>query len=352
VSEERTEDPTLKKLRDQRLRGNIARSKDFHDAIQFGAAVFGLIWAGGYMMARLADRMAAGIAAAGDRAHTALSPNDLSNMALDQGAALVFVVGPVALASAIGGLAGARAQGWVVSWEPLKLNLGRLSPSNGFRRLAPSRAGIDLLRVLLVATILGWLCTRLVWTLIEQTPALGRMSPADAGLAGWAVTLRMLKQSLLVFVIIGSADYAVKRWQHRKSLRMTKQEVKQEHKETDGNPEIKARVRRIQREMVRRRMLAAVPKATVVITNPTHFAVALDYKRGMAAPRVVAMGADHLARKIKEVAREHGVPMVENVALARALYANAEIDEPIPMDLFEAVAEVLAYLIRLKQLTL
>ncbi len=139
----------------------------------------------------------------------------------------------------------------------------------------------------------------------------------------------------------------------RKTLKMTKQEVKEEHKMLEGNPEIKGRVRRLQREMARRRMLAAVPKATVVITNPTHFAVALEYKRdAMAAPRVVAKGADHTAQRIKDVAREHGVPTVENVTLARALYAHAEIDEVIPADLFEAVAEVLAYLVRLKQLAI
>jgi flagellar biosynthetic protein FlhB len=353
VSEERTEQPTAKRRQDERKKGNIPRSKEFHDALQFGAAVFGLSWGGSYMMARLADRLGAGILAMGDRAHMTITPIDFSNMALDYGASLALVVGPVAIASALGGLVGARAQGWAVSTEPLQPNLSRLSPLRGLQRLKPSRAGIDLARVLIVAVVLGWLCNRLVWTLIEQTPAFGRMAPSEAGIAGWAVVMKMLKQSLLVFFIIGCADYAVRRWQFFKSLRMTKQEVKQEAKETDGNPEIKARVRRIQRQMAQRRMLAAVPKATVVITNPTHYAVALEYKREkMAAPKVVALGADHLAQKIKEVAREHGVPMVENVALARALYASAEIDQPIPMDLFEAVAEVLAYLIRLKQLTL
>jgi flagellar biosynthetic protein FlhB len=134
---------------------------------------------------------------------------------------------------------------------------------------------------------------------------------------------------------------------------MTKQEVKDDLKNSEGNPEIKARVRRVQREMVRRRMLAATKKATVVITNPTHFAVALEYKRdAMAAPRVLAKGADHIAQRIKDVAREHGIPTVENVTLARALFAHAEIDEVIPADLFEAVAEVLAYLVRLKQLAI
>jgi flagellar biosynthetic protein FlhB len=352
VSEERTEQPTQKKLRDARMRGSLPRSKEFHDSLQFGAALIGLIWGGSYMVARLSSRVAEGLTLAGTRAHQVLSPIDLSSMAIDEGVSLALIVGPVAAAAVAGGLSAVYVQGWVVSWEPMKLNLGKLSPANGIKRLLPSRAGIDLVRVLLVATVLAWMFKRLVWRLIEQTPAFGRMAPVDAAAAGWAVAVRMMKEALLVFVILGCADYAIKRWQHRKSLKMTKQEVKDENKMTEGNPEVKARVRRIQREMVRRRMLAAVPKATVVITNPTHYAVALAYQRGMLAPKVVAMGADHLARKIKAVAREHGVPTVENVTLARALYANAEIDETIPMDLFEAVAEVLAYLIRLKQLTL
>jgi flagellar biosynthesis protein FlhB len=188
---------------------------------------------------------------------------------------------------------------------------------------------------------------------IEEAMLLSRLSPADAGAAAWTTVLTLIKRSLIVFGVVAAADYAYKKYQWKQSLRMTKQEIKEESKMLEGNPQIKARVRRIQREMARRRMLAAVPKATVVITNPTHYAVALEYRReNMAAPRVVAKGADHLAQKIKDVARQHGVPTVENVALARALYANAEVDETIPATLFEAVAEVLAYLVRLKQLAI
>src|SRR4029453_19174316 len=194
-----------------------------------------------------------------------------------------------------------------------KLNIGSLSPANGLKRLVPSRAGIDLIRILAVAAVLAWVCNRIVWSLLEQTPSFGRQAPGEAAHQVWQAVLRMFKQALVVFGVVASADFLIKRWQFRRSLRMTKQEVKDESKMLEGNPEIKGRVRRIQREMVRRRMLSAVPKATVVITNPTHFAVALDYRReAMHAPRVIAKGADHMAQKIKDVAREHGVPMVEN----------------------------------------
>jgi flagellar biosynthesis protein FlhB len=153
--------------------------------------------------------------------------------------------------------------------------------------------------------------------------------------------------------VVAGADFFLQKWRYTQGLRMTKQEIKDESKMLEGNPEIKGRVRKMQREIARRRMLADVPKATVVITNPTHIAVALEYQRErMAAPKVLAIGGDLMAERIKKVAREHGVPIVENVALARALYANAEVGDSIPGDLFEAVAEVLAYLIKLKQLVL
>lgn len=354
AAEERTEQPTARRLRDAREKGQIARSKDFHDALQFAGVVMALSWAGSYMVARLADVATTGLEAVGDRAHQSLSSADVSAIALANGSALALIVGPVALAAAVGGLAAVTLQGgWVVTWEPLKFNLGRLSPVNGLQRLAPSRAGIDLVRIVIVAAVLSWIAARVVGQVLEQTPSFGRVAPIDAVSTTWSEMMRLMRQSLLVFAIVGGADYLVKRWQHRRSLRMTKQEVKDENKMLEGNPEVKGRVRRIQREMVRRRMLSAVPKATVVITNPTHYAVALEYRReAMFAPRVLAKGADHLAQKIKDVAREHGVPTVENVTLARALFAHAEIDQPIPGDLFEAVAEVLAYLIRLKQLTL
>jgi flagellar biosynthetic protein FlhB len=149
------------------------------------------------------------------------------------------------------------------------------------------------------------------------------------------------------------ADAGWQWWKYYQSLKMSKQDLRDEAKGSEGNPEMKARVRRIQREMTRKRMLAAVPTATVVITNPTHFAVALEYRRGtMTAPVVVAKGQDLVAQKIKQIAYDHGVPTVENVPLAQALYKGAEVGDAIPADLFGAVAEVLAYLVRIRQLLL
>jgi flagellar biosynthetic protein FlhB len=192
-----------------------------------------------------------------------------------------------------------------------------------------------------------------VRTSLLDAARFARMSPFESGLAGWSQVEQLLRQTALAMLVVGVADYLVQRWRLRQSLKMTKQEVKDDFKLSEGNPEIKARVRRIQMTMARKRMLAAVPKATVVVTNPTHYAVALEYRRAeMAAPRVLAKGRGLLAQRIKAIARDHGVPTVENVPLAQSLYKTVEVGEFIPAALFEAVAEVLAYLIRLKQLAI
>jgi flagellar biosynthetic protein FlhB len=193
----------------------------------------------------------------------------------------------------------------------------------------------------------------LVLPWFEEAPALMGMTPIEAAHVAWAHLWTLVWRASLALLALGVADYAWQRWRLLQDLKMTRQEVREEARQNEGSPEIKSRVRRAQREMARSRMLKAVETATVVVTNPTHYAVALEYRRAeMAAPVVVAKGHDHMAARIRTVAREHGVPIVENVTLARALYKAADIGDTIPADLFGAVAEVLAYLVRLKQLIL
>ena len=354
MSQERTEQPTSKKLRDAAERGQVSRSKEVQDVVQLGAVLMTLSWLGSYMVHSLADRVGAGLSHVDRVAHRTVMPSELTAIASGYLWTLALIVGPVMATAVVAGLAAVSAQGgWNVSWQPLQPDLSKLSPINGLKRLMPARVGIDLGRVAIVAIALVWVAWGVVRPFVESSALLSRVGIVDASALAWTTVLTLVKRGLIVFATIAAADYLIKRYQLRKSLKMTKQEVKDEHKMLEGNPEIKGRVRRLQREMGRRRMLAGVPKATVVITNPTHFAVALEYKRDvMAAPRVVAKGADHVAQRIKDIAREHGIPTVENVTLARALYAHAEVDEVIPADLFEAVAEILAYLVRLKQLAI
>ena len=288
MSQERAEQPTSKRLRDAAERGQVARSKEVQDVVQLAAALMTLSWVGSYMVRTLADRVGAGLSRIDGVAHRTVMPSELTAIATSYLGWLALIVGPVMLTAVVAALAAVSAQGgWNVSWEPLQPKFSKLSPVNGIKRLVPTKAGLDLVRVALVATALAWVAWGVVQPFVETAPLLSRVSLADATGSTWQTVLTLVKRGLIVFATIATADYLLKRYQLRRSLKMTKQEVKDEQKMLEGNPEIKGRVRRLQRDLARRRMLAAVPKATVVITNPTHFAVALEYKRdAMAAPRV------------------------------------------------------------------
>jgi flagellar biosynthetic protein FlhB len=283
-----------------------------------------------------------------------LGPDEAGAIAINGLGTLLLLVAPVALTAVVVTFSLFYVQGgWVIATEALQLNFGKLSPASGIKRLGFSSGGLDTLKMLVLVVTLSWLSYRAVSATLLDAARYARMSPFESGLAGWSDVERLLRQATLAMLVVGCADYGLQRWRLTKSLKMTKQEVKDDVKLTEGNPEIKARVRRIQLTMARKRMLASVPKATVVITNPTHYAVALEYRRAeMGAPRVLAKGRGLLAQRIKAIAREHGVPTVENVPLAQSLYKTVEVGDFIPAALFEAVAEVLAYLIRLKQLAL
>jgi len=185
---------------------------------------------------------------------------------------------------------------------------------------------------------------------MDQIPGLVELDTSQIMTLTGTVSLRLGYYICLALIVMAGIDYLYQRWQHERDLKMTKQEVKDEHKQQEGDPKVKSRIRAIQREMSMRRMMESVPGATVVITNPTHLAVALSFERAMPAPKVVAKGAGHIAEKIKALAKENGVPIIEEKPLARALFKNVEIDQYIPADLYHAVAEMLAYVYRLKGL--
>ncbi len=332
----------------------MARTKEAGQAASLVAATIALGWIGTSTLERLGEIMASGIARMGALARTPLDQAQVTTLAVNAVGTVGMISAPVALTAVVTVIAFHTAQGgWNVATEALKFDLNRLNPATGFKRLGPSTGGMELLRMSIAATLIGVLGWNALSAYVDGSAQLARVAPADAAASMWAVATSLIKQAALGLLAIAGGDYFYQRHKLTKSLMMTKQEVKDDLKNSEGNPEIKARVRRVQREMVRRRMLSATKKATVVITNPTHFAVALEYRRnGMHAPIVVAKGQDLMAQKMKEVAREHGVPIVENVTLARALYAEAEVGEVIPGGLFEAVAEILAYLIRIKQLVL
>ncbi len=351
---EKTEKPSAKKLQEARKHGNVPRSADLVAALSLLAVTTVLANTGVMTLTRLRHRLMEGLNTLDSWARTPVTPEVLGVLVMNDGATIGLIIAPVMIAAAFVGLAGNLVQsGWVYAPEKLTPDFTRLSPMAGLRRLAPMQSGITLLKAVLSVTIV----TSLLWSLgaeaLAETPRLAWMSPSGAGAEAWRWMRRLIMQGGGALLALAAADMGWQWWRHYQSLKMSKQDLRDESKSSEGNPEIKARVRRAQRDMTRKRMLADVKTATVVITNPTHFAVALEYRRGtMTAPVVVAKGQDLLAQKIKQIAYDHGVPTIENVPLAQALFKGANVGDAIPAELFGAVAEVLAYLVRIRQLML
>jgi len=351
---EKTEKPSAKRVKDAREKGQVARSQDLVAALGLLGVTVVLARTGATGLGRLAGRLADGLSHLGDSARDTLAQHDLANQAVSDLVLLGMVAGPVLLTAATVALVANITQtGWVFAPDRLTPDWSRLSPRTGWARLKPSVSGMDLLKALVAAAVVSALAWQVIREAMGDAPRLAWLGTGSAALAGWTHIHQLLLQAGLALVALSGADYGLQWWRHYSSLKMTRQELKDEARSNEGSPEIKARVRRIQREMTRKRMLSAVKTATVVVTNPTHYAVALQYQRArMGAPVVVAKGRDHLAQRIKAIARDAGVPLVENVALAQALYKGAEVGDEIPGGLFGAVAEVLAYLVRIKQLQL
>lgn len=354
ASDDRTEKPTPRRIRDARKKGQIARSTDLGQAASLAAALALLGLAGTRYMQGTADLVSRGVERMGVTPAHDITAGEVTGFVVQSAAALALLVGPIALASIVGAVGMQVAQGgFNVATEALQPKFNRLNPVTGFSKLGFKKGGVQTVKAVLVFAVVSYLSYPFVVNLILTSEELTLMAPLDAARAVWADARGLLWRAVLFFSVLGAADYLWQRYQWLDGLKMTKQEVKDDAKMAEGSPEIKNRIRKVMFESFRRRMMAAVPTATVVITNPTHYAVALEYRRSaMFAPVVVAKGKDHLAQRIKDVAREHGVPMVENVPLAQALYKSVDVGEAIPGNLFEAVAEVLAYLVRLKQLTL
>jgi flagellar biosynthetic protein FlhB len=353
-SGERTEKPTGKKIRDARDRGQVARSRDLASAASLAAVMLALSWFGVRMVSMVAARLANGLGTLADHARGGIEATSVSTLLMSDASLLVKVVGPPArLGGGVWVLASALQVGWAYSPKAVEFNWGRLSPASGLSRLAPMQALPELFKAVIGMVVVGTIGYLFIHQVMVQAPALVGMMPRDSAAVIWSDMWTLLWRSTLALIALAAADFGVQRWRWYSQLKMSRQEVREEARSNEGSPEIKARVRRVQRDMARNRMLTLVKTATVVITNPTHVAVALEYRRSeMTAPVVVAKGQDHMAARIREIAREHGVPIVENVTLARALHKSAEIGDTIPADLFGAVAEVLAYLVRLKQLLL
>ena len=344
---DRTEQPTAKRLEEARKKGQVPRSPELNAAAVVLIAGGGLQLLGTYMGGQLTGIMRAGLALSREQAVDETLALSGFSSAMIHG--LVACLPLLALTAAAALAAPLALGGWNLSPGVLVPDFSRLNPATGFGRMFSKRGAVELCKAF---AKFGVIATVAVMVLKNHSSELMGLSgePVAAGLAHAAIltghALLMLAGAL---GLIAAIDVPWQLYQHSASLKMTREEVRQEMRESDGSPEIKGRIRKVQQELARRKMMHEVPKADVVVVNPTHYAIALRYDdRRMRAPLVVAKGADIIAARIREIAAEHSVPIFEAPPLARVLFRNVEIGGEIPANLYAAVAQVLTYIYQLK----
>jgi flagellar biosynthetic protein FlhB len=354
MSQDKTERPTRKRLHDAREKGQIARSRDLALAAASVAATIALARLGGRLFTGLMEQLARDLEHLGDAPLKTITAGDINGIVIHSAGVIAWLGGPIALITMVVGVGMHGFQGgWSFAPGALHLNWNRLNPANGVKRFGLSQSGAETLKTIVSVTVISYLSWRIVEAVMADAVRMAWQTPFGAARVAWNHADSLLWRVAWGLGILALGDYGLQKYRHLSALKMTKQEVKDEAKMMEGSPEIKRRVRRAQIEMARRRMMQDIARATVVITNPTHYAVALEYRRDkMAAPIVLAKGADHVALRIRAEARAHGIPIIENKPLAQTLFRTAEIGQTIPAPLFGAVAEVLAYLVRIRQLML
>jgi len=345
---EKSEEPTEKKLKDARDKGQIPRSKELTTVLMtLSAAVFFLFY-GSVMMEGFVTLATNGLSFDRNVAFDTQKLFDLITALLIEAIYLItpFILVMVLIALISPVLLG----GWSFSVKALAPKASKLNPVAGIKRMFSAKALLELFKALAKFTLVISMATYFLYFAFDEVLALG-VEPLKFALGHSAsLIIEAFIFVSLSLLIVAAIDVPFQLWDHNKQLKMTKQEVKEEHKQQEGNPEVKGRIRQVQREMSQRRMMQKVPDADVIITNPTHFAVALKYDpESMQEPLVIAMGSDFMAAQIRTIAKQNDITIVEAPPLARALYYNAEIDRPIPYDLFKAVASVLAYVYQLKE---
>ena len=263
---------------------------------------------------------------------------------------LLLLIAPVFIIAVVAGLFSTYYQvGFLLTAKPLMPKLSKINPLAGAKQMVSLRSMVEMVKSVLKLIIVGFMVYSSLWGEKETLLTLAQMEPLQIFKFTASVTLSLGVKIAALLLVLAIFDYMYQKYEHEKSIKMSKQDIKDEHKKSEGDPLIKGKIREKQRRMAIRRMMQNVPKADVVITNPTHFAVALQYDASkMDAPVVLAKGMDYVALRIRELAKENGVTIMENKPLARALYDRAEIGDAIPADLFQAVAEVLAYVYKLK----
>ena len=343
---DKTEDPTQKRLDEAHDRGDVAKSQEVNTWFMIAGATLVLSsFSGsiGGIEAPLRNLIANSWMLHTDGPSLLALTQKLEYM-------LIAALGVPFLMLVIAAIAGNLLQHRLVwSGESLKPNLSKISPASGAKRIFGKQAAANFGKGLFKLVALGTVMLAILWPERLRLQAMMQFDPMTILGVIVTLTLRLLGAVVAMLAVVAIADYFFQYRQWYERQKMSLQEMKQEFKQAEGDPHVKGRIRQLRHARMKKRMMTAVPKASVIITNPTHYAVALSYERGMSAPVCVAKGVDLIALKIREIARAHDIPIVENVALARALHATVEIDDEIPVEHYHAVAEVIGYVMGLKR---
>ncbi|MBN1958724.1 MAG: flagellar biosynthesis protein FlhB [Desulfuromonadales bacterium] len=345
--QERTEQATSKRRQDFREKGQVAQSKEVATAALLTASL--LLWSF-YARYFWSDLLKVYDSLLRLMSTFQATPLGVMNLAWEMGAVLARLLWPIFLLTLVIGFCASFFQvGPLFSTKVFQPDLNKFNPIKGMAKFVSKRSAVELVKSLAKVSLIGFVAYKTVANEFETALTLSLLDLNQTLIFLAQVAFLVLAKSCGIIIVLAVVDFGFSKYEMEQKMKMTKQEVKEEFKETEGDPQLKARVRSMQQQMARKRMMAEVPKADVIITNPTHLSVAISYRRAeMDAPKIVAKGADHMAFRIREIAKEHQVPMVENKPVARALYKH-EVGEQIPEEMFTAVAEILAYVYSLKK---
>lgn len=345
--QEKTEEASQSRREEYRKRGEVAQTKELASTLflLFSAgAIFAL---GKFFFSQLYEVFTQSFGV--DMVQAVRSGEILASLKM-AGMKIFILIAPVALIALIISVGSTVVQvGFLQVEDAFAPNFEKINPLSGLKRMFALKNLIETIKSVVKILFIGAIVVLILKKEIFRVPFMIQLSVQELVTYMGDVTVRLLGGIGVAMGVLSAADYFFQKWDLDKKMMMTKQEVKEEHKSREGDPMIKARIRRVQREMANRRMMDKVPKADVIITNPTHIAIALKYDANLPAPQVIAKGADLIAEKIKELAREHNIPVVENKPLARTIYKTLKIGQVIPRELFVAVAEVLSYVYRLRK---
>lgn len=348
-SGEKTEKATPRKKQDARKKGQVVKSADVNTALSLLTVFLSFLFIGAFMRDRLILMMK-GIFQ--DYLLVNLTDQNMEGFFYTIALQAGMILAPIMVIALVAGVLSNYIQvGFLFSTESIQMKLNKLDPIQGFKRIYSMRAIVELLKSLLKITVVGVVTFAVLWMDIDNILRLSQITVEQSFVFIASLTVKMGLYASGALLILSFLDYLYQRFDYEKNLRMSKQDIKDEYKKSEGDPLIKSKIRQRQREMAMRRMMQDVPTADVVITNPTHYAIALKYdEEKMDAPYVVAMGVDHVAQKIKEIAKANDIIMVENRPLARALYDQVDLGQAVPEEFFQAVAEIIAYVYQTKSM--